>query len=146
MGRTVDVDDLVSAREIADRLRLNDRNLPHTWLRIQPSFPRPIVKLAIGNLWLWSEVEAWAAKTGRGRWQVLPPHVDPEVLVRLRAWTAEHDVPAADLIELASEGLLPLAKRGGRFYEDPNTAETIWAKHGERILAKRRVRPPRRRR
>lgn len=143
MGRKVDIDDLVSAREIADRLRLNDRNLPHTWLRIQPTFPRPILKLAIGNLWHWPDVETWAAKTGRGRWQVLPPNVDPEVLVPLRTWTVENDVEPTDLIDLASEGHLPLAKRGGRFYLDPSTAEAAWATHADRILAKRRVKPPR---
>ena len=77
---------------------------------------------------------------------MLPPEVDPELLVPLRGWTAPHDVPTADLIDLASEGLLPLAKRGGRFYVDPDTAASIWAKHGERMLPNRRVTTPRRRR
>ena len=81
MGRKVDVDDLVSAPEIVSRLRLYDRNLPHSWLRNQPTFPRPVAKLAIGNVWQWSVVERWAAQTGRGWWEVLPEGLEPEILV-----------------------------------------------------------------
>ena len=96
MGKKVDVDDLVSAPEIATRLRLYDRTLPHTWLRSQPSFPQPVAKLAIGHVWQWSAVERWAAQTGRGRWQVLPEGLEPDLLVPLRAWAAEHEVHASD--------------------------------------------------
>ena len=141
MGRKVDVDDLVSAPEIVTRLRLYDRNLPHTWLRSQPTFPRPVAKLAIGNVWQWSAVERWATRTGRGRWQVLPEGLEPDVLVPLRAWAAEHEVQATDLIELAGDGLLPLAKRGDRFYLDPTMAQAVWAEHGDRMLAKYLVKP-----
>lgn len=79
----------------------------------------------LGNVWQWSAVESWAAQTGRGRWEVLPEGLDPDVLVPLRAWAAEHEVQATDLIELAAEELLLLAKRGGRFYLDPEAAEAV---------------------
>jgi len=64
MGRTVDGDNLVSAVEIAERLN-RSRNIVHDWLRRYPSFPRPIVRLAIGHLWSWPAVDAWARETGR---------------------------------------------------------------------------------
>ena len=145
-GRKVDIDDLVSAPENVERLRLYDRNLPHSWLRSQSTFPRPIAKLAIGNVWQWSAVERWAAETGRGRWELLPQGLNPDLLVPLRAWAAQHEVQATDLIEIAGEGLLPLAKRGGRFYLDPKSAEAVWAEHGDRMLAKYLVVPRYRRR
>lgn len=64
MGRTVDGDNLVSAVEIAERLN-RSRNIVHSWLRRYPSFPRPIVMLAIGHLWRWPAVDGWARETGR---------------------------------------------------------------------------------
>lgn len=64
MARKVEVEDLVSAVEIAERLD-RSRNIVHNWLRRYPSFPRPIVRLAIGHLWSWKAVEAWAGETGR---------------------------------------------------------------------------------
>ena len=146
VGRKVDLDDLVSAVEIARRLNLVDRNIAHNWLRRYPGFPRPAMTLSIGHIWIWSEVAAWAAETGRGQWEVLPPGLVAEELVALRAWTAEHEVPPEDLIALADEGLLALAKKGGRFYLDPSMAAAVWGEHGERMLAKRLVSPARRRR
>jgi len=143
MGRRVDLDDLVSAVEIARRLNLVDRNIAHNWLRRYPAFPRPAVTLSIGHIWIWPDVAAWAAETGRGRWELLPPGVVAEELVPLRAWTAEHGVPPEDLLALAGEELLPLAKRGGRFYLDPGVAAAVWGEHGERMLAKRLVVPGR---
>jgi hypothetical protein len=145
MSKKVDVDDLVSAAEIAARFGFNDRNLAHSWMKRYPEFPRPVVRLAIGNVWIWSEVEGWAASTGHGRWDELPPEMPTDGLVPLRAWAAKYDVPPGGLTELAAEGLLPLAKKGGRFYLDPDMAEAVWAEHEERMVAKYRVLPGARR-
>ena len=145
MGKKVDVDDLVGAAEIAKRFGFTDRNLAHSWLARYPDFPRPVVRLAIGNVWLWSEVERWAARTGHGRWDDLPEGMPADRLVQLRAWAAEYEVPAVGLNQLAAEGLLPLARKGGRFYLDPTVAEAVWAEHEDRVLAKHRVVPPARR-
>ena len=74
----------MGAVEIARRLILADRNIAHNWLRRYPVFPGPAVTLAIGHIWIWSEVAAWAAETGRGGWAILPPGVVAEELVPLR--------------------------------------------------------------
>jgi hypothetical protein len=141
MPRKVDVDDLVSAPEIAERFGLHDRNIAHNWLRRYPDSPRPVARLAIGHVWSWPDVERWGARTGHGRWDELPTGMPAEDLVPLRAWAAKHDVPPDELIELAAVGLLPLAKKGRRFYLEPRMAEAVWAEHEDRVLAKHRVEP-----
>lgn len=52
--------DLVSVTEIAQRL---GRSLGaiHQARRRHPDFPAPIVTLATGPVWAWSEIERWAA-------------------------------------------------------------------------------------
>jgi len=139
MGWKVDVDDLVSAGEIAARFGFNDRNLAHSWLQRYSDFPRPVVRLAIGNVWLLSDVDHWAARAGHGQWDELPAGMPADGLVPLRAWAARHEVPAAAPTELAAEGLVPLAKKAGRFYMESKTAEAVWAEHEERMLAKHHV-------
>jgi predicted DNA-binding transcriptional regulator AlpA len=72
MGRTVDVDELVGAKEIADRLGVARPQAVYAWRRrAYLEFPEPVLERSIGLLWLWPEVEAWAWRTGR-----LGPHSD----------------------------------------------------------------------
>lgn len=65
MGRKVDVDELVSAGEIAKRLHLRGRQAVHDWRRRHPDFPAPVAKLDIGLVFAWPDVEKWARRTGR---------------------------------------------------------------------------------
>ena len=61
----MDVDDLVGAPEIADRLGLSHPQTVHTMRRRDPSFPEPVVVLKRAMVWSWRDVEAWARATGR---------------------------------------------------------------------------------
>ena len=144
MGRKVAVEPGERCR-VAQRFGFNDRNLAHSWLARDPDFPRPLIRLAICNIWLLSEIETWAGRLGHGRWDEMPPGMPAERLVPLRAWAARYGVPAAGLTELSAEGLPPLAKKGGRFYLEPVFAAAVWAEHEER-MARHRVAPGRRRR
>jgi hypothetical protein len=65
MGRKVDVDDLVGAAEIAERLGIKRPHLIHDWRRRHPEFPQPVVELKGTLIWLWPEVEKWARSTNR---------------------------------------------------------------------------------
>jgi hypothetical protein len=70
VGRIVDVDHLVPARVIAERLRWKRVQLVHYYWRSDPSFPDPVYSLTESSggvrLWCWPDVETWA--TGRGLW------------------------------------------------------------------------------
>jgi len=65
MGRRLDVDDLVGAQEIADRLEVSRPQTVHMWHRRHGDFPAPVVELSMGYLWSWPDVEEWARATGR---------------------------------------------------------------------------------
>lgn len=68
MGRNVDVDDLVDAREVAEILRLAHPNTVHQYQQRYADMPRPVYTPGArrAQLWLRSEVEAWAAsRVGR---------------------------------------------------------------------------------
>jgi hypothetical protein len=65
MVRLVDVDDLVSASEIAIRLSMRRPGVVHDWRRRYVDFPHPIARLALGYVWAWPDVAAWARATGR---------------------------------------------------------------------------------
>ncbi len=68
VGRSVsDVDDLVGAAEIAQRLGVRRASLVHDWQRRYDDFPEPVLRLSVGLIWYWPEVERWARKTGRLR-------------------------------------------------------------------------------
>jgi hypothetical protein len=64
VGRKVDVDELVGAAEIAERLASGPGTV-HAWRRRHPDFPAPVAELTSAHVWLWPEVERWARKTGR---------------------------------------------------------------------------------
>ena len=65
VGRRVDVDDLVGAAEIAERLGRGSASLIHDWRRRYDDFPPPVLQLRQGHVWHWPDVEAWARATGR---------------------------------------------------------------------------------
>jgi len=67
MGRWIDVDELVTAAGIADRLGASRASLVHDWRSRDLGFPEPVADLGSILLWSWPEVEAWAAATGHPR-------------------------------------------------------------------------------
>lgn len=69
MGRMVDVDDLVDAHEVALLLGLAQPNSVFTYQRRYPDMPSPVYKPGArrAQLWLKSEIEAWAATRRPGR-------------------------------------------------------------------------------
>ena len=71
MGRKLDVDLLVDAREIAARLGFPRPQLVHYFVGADETFPAPVWQGAPGRgglrLWYWPEVERWAARSGKGR-------------------------------------------------------------------------------
>lgn len=67
MGRLVDIDDLVDAREAAHLLGLRQSNSVTTYLHRYPDMPRPVVEKANGRtrLWLGSELRSWQMQRHR---------------------------------------------------------------------------------
>ena len=65
MGRKVDVEQLVGAAEIAERLGVKRPHLIHDWRRRYPEFPDPVLTLKGTLVWLWGDVARWARDTGR---------------------------------------------------------------------------------
>ena len=65
MGSSFDIDDLVGAAEIAERLGLASSSVVRDWRRRHADFPQPVRVLRMGPLWSWTAVEAWALSTGR---------------------------------------------------------------------------------
>ena len=68
MGRSVDLDDLVSAWDIAVRLGYKNVTSFHSVRLRDPEFPRPVLRTGKGGhflLWEWPDVLAWAYRRGR---------------------------------------------------------------------------------
>lgn len=70
MGRTVDVEDLVSAWELTERLGYANPIAFHTMRKRTEGadFPEPILSTGKGGkflLWYWPDVLAWAYERGR---------------------------------------------------------------------------------
>lgn len=59
-------DRLVGMNEIADRLDVRLGTV-HRWRERYLDFPAPVTTLKIGPVWVWADVEEWAAMTGRLR-------------------------------------------------------------------------------
>lgn len=62
----VDAEQLVGVAEIADAAGVT-RGRVSQWTGRDPSFPHPVAHLALGPVWLWPDVAAWLADTGRER-------------------------------------------------------------------------------
>ncbi|WP_428122392.1 helix-turn-helix transcriptional regulator [Candidatus Poriferisodalis sp.] len=65
MGRRIDIDELVGAAEIAERLGVKRLQVVHDWRRRHAEFPRPVVAVSRTLVWYWPEVRRWAIQTGR---------------------------------------------------------------------------------
>lgn len=61
----MDIDQLVGAAEIADRLGLTRYQRVHELRRRHDDFPPPIAHLRQALIWYWPDVERWAKMTGR---------------------------------------------------------------------------------
>ena len=66
MAKVVDLDELLSAPEVAELLGLSHYNSVTTYLRRYDDFPRPVVEKGSGRirLWLRQEVLDWASRKG----------------------------------------------------------------------------------
>jgi hypothetical protein len=70
MGRRVDVDDLVSPADIAERMKLAggkaaQAKVIHEWRYRDLGFPEPVATVGKIKVWAWPDVEKWARATGR---------------------------------------------------------------------------------
>jgi predicted DNA-binding transcriptional regulator AlpA len=65
VGRNVDVENLVGAYEIAQRLGVARPQVIHEWRRRHSEFPRPIAALKTALIWDWRDIDEWAKLTGR---------------------------------------------------------------------------------
>jgi predicted DNA-binding transcriptional regulator AlpA len=65
MGRKVDVDQLVGAAEIAERLGVARPQVIHEWRRRHGDFPQPVAHLRQALVWYWPDIQQWARHTGR---------------------------------------------------------------------------------
>jgi hypothetical protein len=65
VGRKVDVNDLVGAAEIADRLGIAHAQSVHNLRRRYDDSPAPVASLRQAMVWAWPDVERWAIATGR---------------------------------------------------------------------------------
>lgn len=57
--RSIPLDDLVGAMEIAQRAGVR-YGLVQRWIA-RATFPEPALRLSMGPLWDWQDVEAWLA-------------------------------------------------------------------------------------
>lgn len=64
-GRRVDMDPLVGAAEIADRLGVSNSQVIHVWRGRHADFPEPITQLRTAMIWHWPDVQKGAVRTGR---------------------------------------------------------------------------------
>jgi len=67
VGRSIDTDDVIDSRGVAELLGLAQRNTVSLYQRRYPEMPRPVIDLGQGRCKLWSrsEIEAWARRTDR---------------------------------------------------------------------------------
>ncbi len=56
--------DLVDTAEAAQRLGVQPGTIK-AWRQRHPDFPPPYKRLAIGPVWIWDNIQAWAKDTGR---------------------------------------------------------------------------------
>ena len=69
MGRSVDVEDLIDARDVAELLGLSHPNSVFGYLKRYPDMPRPVVDRGPNRarLWVRGDVEAWAKQRGSAK-------------------------------------------------------------------------------
>lgn len=115
MGKRVDVEHLVGASDIRQRLGLARTQDVHTLRRRDPTFPEPVAVVGGGPsygilVWCWPDVAAWARRKGI---EILPQGARPkpptpsarsrqDELARMRAELAQLGDVRAQLGELAA--------------------------------------------
>ena len=62
--RRYELSDLVGVFEIAERLG-SGTSVVYDWQRRHTDFPQPVLRLRMGTVWFWPDVEDWARETGR---------------------------------------------------------------------------------
>ncbi len=69
MRRSVDVEDLIDARDVAELLGLSHPNSVFGYLKRYPDMPRPVVDRGPNRarLWVRGDVEAWAKQRGSAK-------------------------------------------------------------------------------
>jgi hypothetical protein len=125
MGRMVDVDNLVGASEIAERLAVRHVETVHAWRRRYSDFPKPVAQLRLAMVWAWPDVETWARRTGHllvreksARFRKTPRNDEnrrvakPQVRTRFRASSQVSATPRSVPLELCGA---PLAEAGDAF-------------------------------
>jgi len=65
VSRMVDLNDLVTAKDIAAHLGFAGPQVVHNWVKREVGFPEPVFVVGLIRLWLWSEVEPWLKETGK---------------------------------------------------------------------------------
>jgi len=65
VGRKVDIEQLVSANQIAQRLGVSHVQTIHTRRRRHADFPEPVLSFDRVLIWYWPDVRRWAHRTGR---------------------------------------------------------------------------------
>lgn len=65
VGRRVDVDQLVGAEDIAERLGLGHYRRVHELRTRKGDFPEPVLRVRRTMVWYWPDIERWAKTTGR---------------------------------------------------------------------------------
>lgn len=60
----VDPSDLVGVTEIAKRCNVR-LSAVSNWTVRHEDFPKPVVELSFGKLWVWPQVQRWLTATGR---------------------------------------------------------------------------------
>lgn len=68
MGRKVDVDQLVGAREIAELFGFRHVQSVHHLRKTDPTFPSPVYGtdgVSSAMVWNWPDLARWARRTGR---------------------------------------------------------------------------------
>lgn len=64
VGRQVDVDRLVGASDIADRVGVKRLQVVHHWRRRHADFPKPVTVVSRALIWYCPNIERWARGTG----------------------------------------------------------------------------------
>lgn len=65
MGRKVDLDLLVGAEGLVERLGLKRVERVHELRRRNADFPEPVLRFKRVMVWYWPDVERWARRHGR---------------------------------------------------------------------------------
>jgi chromosome partitioning protein len=64
--RNVEAKELVGATEIAALLGVSRGQVIHNWRARFGDFPEPVRELAMGLIWYWPDVAAWASAHDKG--------------------------------------------------------------------------------